>query len=50
MNYKNKDTGVIYTLEELKQIWDMFKDEQTAYATFEDMIADMEETAESEVE
>lgn len=45
MNYKNKDTGVVFTLAELKEIWEQFGHE-CKYDTFEDMLSDMEETEE----
>lgn len=45
-NYKDKNTGVIYTLEKLKVIWEQFGDEDR-HESFEDMLSDMEETFES---
>jgi hypothetical protein len=45
MNYKNKDTGMVYTQEELKEIWSQFGYE-SRYASLEEMLEDMEETDE----
>ena len=44
-NYKNRDTGVIWTYEELQQAWREWG-EESKHETFEDMLADMEETEE----
>lgn len=43
MNYRDKNTGVVYSLEELREIWRQFGDEDR-HESFEDMLDDMEET------
>lgn len=50
-NYRNKDTGVIWTYEELQQVWRETqimreRGEYIKHKAFEDMLADMEETDE----
>ena len=45
MNYRNRETGEIFSIEELTQIWNHFGYE-SKYETFEDMLDDLEETEE----
>lgn len=40
--YMNKDTGNLYTTEELEVLWDQFKDEME-FETFEDFVDTLEE-------
>lgn len=43
MNYRNRETGEIFSIEELAQIWNQFGYE-SKHETFEDMLGDFEET------
>lgn len=40
--YMNKDTGNLYTAEELEVLWEQFKDEME-FETFEDFVDTLEE-------
>jgi len=42
MNYRNTNTGEVFTLEELKEIWEQFGYE-SKHDTFEDMLEDLGE-------
>ena len=40
--YMNKDTGVLFTLEEVKGLWEQFREEME-FDTFEDFLDTLEE-------
>ena len=42
MMYMNRDTGVLFTLDELRELWEQFQGEMS-YESFDDFVDTMQE-------